>query len=385
MLAEKIRDIDVIGTDELRELLESTGGPCVSLFLPTERAGRETQQGPIRLRKLLSQIETDLKAEGLRWNESGDLLSPAADLLENSRFWMHQADGLAIFLAPGVFRSFRLPIDLPERAVVGERFDVKPLLPLFTSNGVFFLLALSENEVKLYECTRLTIHEMDLFGAPGSMSDALWADDREKQHQWHSRADSSPEGGGQAAMFYGTGDGQGMEQHKVNLKRYFDKVDRGLASLFKNSAAPLILTGVDYLLPIYRQANTSAKILEGEVHGNPERVPTDQLHAQAWPIAQKFFDSRREELIGVFHQLHGTGTASDDLDILCPAAKEGRVRVLFTCLDPRIDESGPTSRAEGDDRLNELATETLLKGGEVFALPMDDMPSESPVAGVLRY
>ena len=45
--------MDSVTIDDLKALIEREGGPCVSLFMPTHRAGAETQQDPIRFRNLL--------------------------------------------------------------------------------------------------------------------------------------------------------------------------------------------------------------------------------------------------------------------------------------------------------------------------------------------
>jgi hypothetical protein len=49
---------------DLQRLALRRHGPCVSVFLPTHRAGREVEQAPMRLKNLLRQ-ETDA-LKGLR-------------------------------------------------------------------------------------------------------------------------------------------------------------------------------------------------------------------------------------------------------------------------------------------------------------------------------
>jgi hypothetical protein len=76
------------------------------------------------------------KADGLlrEWGESGArakvLLGPARDLLDDSQFWMEVSAGLAVFLAPDVFRTFRVALILEDCVVVGEGFHTRPLAPL---------------------------------------------------------------------------------------------------------------------------------------------------------------------------------------------------------------------------------------------------------------
>jgi hypothetical protein len=58
--------MDVTRRTDLERLALQGAGPCVSLFLPTHRAGPEVQQAPIRLKNLLRQAIEALQAGGVR-------------------------------------------------------------------------------------------------------------------------------------------------------------------------------------------------------------------------------------------------------------------------------------------------------------------------------
>ncbi|MGH8601563.1 MAG: hypothetical protein ACREXR_01905, partial [Gammaproteobacteria bacterium] len=47
-------------------------------------------------------------------------------------------------------------------AVVEHRFHLKPLFPLISGDGTFYLLALSQNEVRLFKGSRYHINELGL-------------------------------------------------------------------------------------------------------------------------------------------------------------------------------------------------------------------------------
>jgi hypothetical protein len=83
-----------------------------------------------------------------------ELLQPARRLLDDSSFWQYQAEGLAVFLAAGTLRTFRVPVPFAELVVVAPGFHVKPLLALLTGDGLFYVLALSQNQVRLLVGTR---------------------------------------------------------------------------------------------------------------------------------------------------------------------------------------------------------------------------------------
>lgn len=382
---------DRLTRQDLDRLTSNRGMPRVSLYLPTERSGRETRQGAIRLKNLAGQAEAALKE--LQWNEDEirDLLKPAHERLADSEFWQHQADGLAIFLGRGIAEAYRLPRRFPEFSVVDETFFVKPLLPLLTADGAFYILALSENHVRLFEATRFSIQEIEVEGVPRSMAEALAADDPESQLQIHTGA-AAAVGVSKGGIFHGSGDEAGMDLQKSNLKRYFDKVDAPLCDWLVEAPVPLLIMGVDYLLPIYRQANSYRRLLESEVHGNYDRASAGEIHAKAWPAVQPHFESERNSAEARFAELNGTGKATGQWQEVVVGAFQGRVDTLFVALDetfPGTFDPKTATASEGGDRaedlLNRSAVETLGNGGVVFAVEPSEVPGGGPLAAIMRY
>ena len=134
------------------------------------------------------------------------------------------------------------------------------------------------------------------------MDEALQYDDPEKQLQFHT---GTPQGGGRDAMFHGHGAGD--EDQKVRIERYFNLVDHGLRELLQAQQAPLILAGVDYLLPIYRKVSEYAKIMPDGIEGSAERMRADELQERAWRIVEPYFRRETEDTLAQYQQLAGTG------------------------------------------------------------------------------
>ena len=156
--------MDVIRRTDLERLVLQGAGPSVSLFPPTHRAGPEVQQAPIRLKNLLREATEALQAGGVRSPMIHSVLAPLRRLVNDGLFWQYQSDGLALYSRPGWWRALRVPLHLPELAVVADRFYVRPLLPLLTGDGHFFVLALSQNRIRLLEGTRDRLEEVHLPG-----------------------------------------------------------------------------------------------------------------------------------------------------------------------------------------------------------------------------
>jgi hypothetical protein len=377
--------MDLFTGDDLKALLANSRTPCVSIFMPTHRGGGE--EDPVRWRVHMGEAEERLVATGLGASEARELLGPARRLLEDVSFWKNQCDGLAFFLAPQFLRLYRLPLAFRDLVAVTTRFQVTPLLPLLSGDGRFFVLALSQNAVRLLQGTHYSIHEVDLKGVPRSLSEALLTHDSDEPLTFHARPTS---GGTWGAIF--EGHGVGIDDKKDDLLRYFQRIDRGLHPVLREAKAPLVLAAVDYLQPIYRQANTYPQLLEEGVEGNPDRLSSRELHDRAWPLVKPLFKAALQRAAAQYRQLAGTEHASGDLEAVVAAAYEGRVETLFVALGRQVwgvfdPAAGRVERHEealvGDvDLLDFAAAHALAHGRTVYALEPAQVPSGTDVAAI---
>ncbi len=202
------KQMDRFTQESLRDLVTGVKGPCVSIYMPTERKGAETQQGPIRLKNLLTQVEAELSALGERTQDIEELLAPVHSLISGNQFWQRQSDGLAILLAPDVMATYRLPLPFKEMALVNDRFYVKPLLPMLFGDGIFYLLTLTQGGVHLLQGSRFSLSEVELGeDVPKSLAEELRYDEFEPSLQLHTASTPSTGGRG-AAVFHGQGGGR---------------------------------------------------------------------------------------------------------------------------------------------------------------------------------
>lgn len=383
--------MDLLSRGELQTLMQRREGPCVSIYLPTHVAGLEIKQDPIRLKNLLNQTQTRLVDFGLRAPEARALLEPGFELLPQSEYWSHQSQGLAIFLSPDEFYSYRLPIEFPELALVAACFQLKPLFPLFIGDGRFYLLALAQGGLRLFQGSRHHIAQIELASLPKDLADALRYDEQVAQLQFHTRA---PQHGGERdAVFHGQG--VGIDDSKDRILRYFQQTDRALQEILHNERAPLVLAGVEYLLPLYDEANSYPHLIAGGVAGNPEGLRPEQLHAQAWRIVEPQFARAEDEARSRYREAAGTGLTTNQLQDVVPAANEGRVDTLFVALgvqrwgrfdvDTRELELHLDPYPQNEDLLNYAAVETYRNGGTVYAVAPDLVPENAEIAALLRY
>jgi len=394
MEATPLHQRDIFSRDELRMLIEQPVSPCVSLFLPIERAEPARQQTSIQLENLLRQAEQRLIARGLNTAVAHDILAPAYDLIESQASWTQQAEGLAIFAAADLFRVYRLPLAFEELVVVDAHPHITPLLPLLSGDGQFYVLALGLGGVHLFQGTQYGLSPVTLHSAPTSLRDALKYDEFAKQPQFHPGVPGR--GGERGAIFHGQGAWDGTVAKQEAL-RYFQQVDHAVRQALRNDSAPLLLAGIAYLLPIYRAANTYPQLIEEDIAVNPDDLRPDDLHAQAWAIIAPRFDHARAAAVERYRMLRGTtpALATSYLRTIIPAAYDGRVDTLFLATGQRQwgnfdpisgelavhEDAGPR-----DAELFDLAAiQTIQHGGTVYTIAQEHMPELARLAAILRY
>ena len=390
----------MVTTDLNRELLNLTeepdGGPCISLYAPMEM-GCDAAQNPTRVENLLREAQRTLVSREFNRDRLRQWLQPLQNLLHERPFWEHQQPGFAAFLSPHQFQHFTLPFKVPEQVIVGDRFHLKPLLPILTDFDRFYLLALSQHSLRLFECTPGHCQAIPLpQGVPESLEQSNRFEDAggsgPRQMTDHRQARNS--GFGVSGSPHGIGvKNEELEEYR---KRFLRQVNEGLKSFWHGQSVPVMLAGVDDLVQSFRKELTYASVLPEHVSGNLDQARPNELLEKAWPIADRHFRQVENEAVAGYAPALANQLASSALEQVLPAALDGRIATLFVARgqnvwgqvspEGRQPELLPADHPMAHDLLDLAAMKTLHKGGQVYALQSPQMPdSASPVAAIFRY
>lgn len=374
---------------DVEALLEERPGPCISIYLSNLHTGTRTAQGAIRLRHLLDRLGEELSARGFDESAGAALLVPLEELLDDAMFWNRQEEGVALFRAPGFTRTFHLPRAFVERSTVGEHFIVKPLLPLVAGDDVFYVLALSQNEVRLLEATGGAVRRLGSGDLPHSLVDALGEQKTAQYLQYHTASSAAA---GVSAVYHGHGVGPG--DTKDELRRYVRQIEAAVRKLLAGRTAPLVLAGAEPLPSLYREIGGSAHLADATIPGNPEPLADEELGERGRQLLAPVFQETRRRAAARFAELAGTGRASSDVTEILPAARHGRVEALFVAcntdlwgrLDPLEKVEVHAAPQAGDEELLDAAALFSLRyGGTVYGLDRGEVPGGGDLAAVFRY
>ena len=362
---------DIPTRDDLEQLLEVRDAACVSIYLPTaleERGERDRLVYKSLCAEALEQVAEAPAADGLR-----DVLD---ELAEDDGFWVHQAHSLAVFATPASARTFQVANRLSPMVEVSDRFHVKPLLRSATFPQAAFVLALSQNAVRLLEVSPDAPPEE--VKVPGMPSDAASAVGKA------SLTDRSPDRRV-----------QGGEGQKVRLHQYARRVQEALRPTLTGLDLPLILAAAEPLASIFRSVNTYPHLAPAVIAGNPDARTDAELAEASRRVLDALYADELTELRARYEQRVPQGRASDDLAAIARAATFGAVDTAFVDIDESapgyLDEAdGALTLDDSDDAANygvvdEIARRVLLTRGRVLAVRRADIPGDGPAAAILRY
>lgn len=379
--------------NDLDELLACDSAPAVSIYLPTHQAGREIRQDAIRLRNLLSTAAKRLGTER-RGPEVVELLDPARRLVDDESFWRYQDRGLAIFLAPDFERVHKLPLEVAEELAVGNRFHIRPLLPLADPAAWFWVLTVTEGRTRLYQGSRWSFDEFPVRDLPQGIAGLR---DETVYEQAYNAAPTGRQRGSRG-LAKAQSFGQAPDElHKDQLIELLHRVATAVEPVVKGQPAPMILAAQPEVEGHLREFLRWKELLPEGIQENPDAMPSEELHHKAWRLLEPRRDKGRADALGRLNGLIGTGDgkATTNPEEIVKSAHYGRVEQLFLCpgeavwgrfieAQDRIEAHG--SPGEGDeDLLDYAARMTLRQGGAVTLVDRARLPPNGPAAAILRY
>jgi hypothetical protein len=295
---------------------------------------------------------------------------------------------LAVFCTPDFFEYYKVSQEFDNFAYVDDRFFVTPLLPMLARDGSFYMLALSQKNVRLLDCTRETQAEVDLKDIPENFEEFQ----QEFTYERHSGGRTMGAGG--SMSFHGLGDDQKEEQLK-KISEYISQVETGVTNYMKRQGDPLVLAGVTDIVSAYKEYNKYNNLLEEFVRGNSDEKSDKELREEGWEIVKPHFLSVIDEELDRYADLSSTEKISSDLEDVVKAARYGRIDTLFVPIGQyrwgKFDEQEDavfTDDQQQDgfhDLYNYAALHTLSKDGKVYALNGEKMPKYSSIAAIYRY
>jgi len=365
---------------ELDSLLNLEANWYLSLYMPTAKAGSEIRQNSIRYKNLLKQIQDSIKDR--------EIWETISSVEGEPDFWNTQLHGLAVLGTPDLLRLYRLPMALPELVRVNTHFHLRPLLPFLNNNGSFLVLTIDQQEIRLWLGSHFDkLVEIPLPDLPTSFEDYLATYDIKAEIQFRGGHFG---GSGNQGLFHGHGDVTVKEE--TEIKHFLQHFDGEISNLLKEFNLPLVIAGVESILPLYLEANTYKLMIGKGIDVQPESISEDKLRQKAWELVEPYYQASQQQYLAEIGEQSHVDRVTNELARILQDSFQGKVKALF--VSPQAERWGyfnPDTQAvdfhqerQADSQdLYDTAVEWVLKrGGDVY---LDEDQSSPPITALLRY
>jgi hypothetical protein len=370
----------------LKELLAPHEPPCVSIYMPMERAKPPAAANPRLFRDLVEQACAEMERR-YRGKDARAMAGRIHSLVPDDHFWVGPRDALAVFASRDVLRAIDLQQRVDATVSVADTFHVKPLIRMLEVDRRYHVLALTMREVRVFEGDQNGLRRLDASGVPQNPE---VVSKMRLNHQVDSATDLA------------TPDTQypneGSAPAAVSTERFMQAVDKAVWEQFsRDSGLPLILVADEKTNALFRSVSSNPRLQQEGSTLDPKGIDAARLHRETWRLIEPRFRREAQQLAERFlaAQAHRRGSAQ--LEAVAGAAAVGRVDTLLVDaarqipgrLEPR--DAGVQFRPAdlrdpaADDVLDDLAEMVLRADGAVLVLPPDLMPTDTGLAAIYRY
>lgn len=378
-----------------KEFLASAGsGLRLSLYLPFAKSRREPREDMILLRDLRREARAALGNHFASPFDTESLLSPIDSLLSEPASERLAGQGLALFVADGKSLALLLPYAPAASVQVDRLFRLQGILPQLFGRDRFYLLKLSQHDIRLWDCDGLDMRAIPLTGLHTDIRDTPHFGNAQRQVSLHTNSSGHHGLGHGDVARSGAGPGDGKDA-KAEIETFFRQIDHGIQARLPDPGLPMLLAGVDYLAPIFRRVNTYKHLAEAVLPGNPDSLGSpEDLHARANALMAERERAERNQAMGLFvENLARARTCSGYPDTV-PCAVQGRLTHLFVengrpGWGSYESENGRTALwdayKDGAIDLANLACIHAYHGrARIYAFAPGELPGGAGIAGLYR-
>ncbi|MBC9929167.1 hypothetical protein [Chitinophaga qingshengii] len=346
----------------LIKLSQYTGAPAVTILLSTHRTFPDNKQDSIHLKNLITTVEKQLY-EQYEKRTVWPVLNKIREL-ESTINHDYNLDTLAIFASGDFIEVYRLPIATTDRYVVGDRFEIRPLLKAIQQSEHYFILSVSRHLIRLLE----------------AFNDKILYEVKNADFPYHN-------------SFYTT-DPMRLQQDLVMdnlLKEFFNTADKRFKKYYEENPLPVVLLGEERNLVFYQEQMDIKGLVVGTHHGSFDDTSDPEIAKITFPLIQQHIAGKQDTALQAISSAQSAQRLLVDLNDIYTAAENGQADTLYleqTYLPVGHIDNGTISLSNGNgstDITLPVIDTVLNKGGNVVFLDENALNEYQGIALVTRF
>jgi hypothetical protein len=310
----------MIKINEILSLRRQETDNAISIYIPTGITG-DYQKNRILWKNA---CQTALKGLNNETKNAEEIMAPAFELANDSKFWAYQTNGLAAFIDKKTFKIYHLSRAVPEFVHLHNHFYLNPLLEEVSKNIRLFVLAISQQKVEFFEAVEDGIYPVFIDDiVVQNMQEALNIDEYNHSLQFRSI-------GGGKSFFHGSGiEDNTSDDH---LKEYFRRIDKGIMQIIHDEKVPMVLAAVKEYHPIYKSITKYQHFSNHIIPGNPTGLSTKEIRTNLQPVFDELIEKDKEIFRHSYQEKERAGLATNNLEEILFMARNKNIDTLAISL-----------------------------------------------------
>lgn len=366
--------------------------PAISLYFPLPKAEKPavTKQRKHLFTLLLQRAYEQLIPYAPDPVKREQLLAPAQALLADDYLWKAHQGTIVVFLQPQSSAHYLLPYTVTERLVIGTRFYLLPIIAHYFTRQTAMLLALSLQQVALYQISVYNYVPLDTKGLlPTTMKMVTGSDYEQQSLQTKGQHTAL-----KSATFFGHG--AGTDDRLQEKLAFLLAVDKGLQALDPGGHQLLAVAATIQLGHLFKRITRYRTITLEGLQGNPFTISEDELIAKAQQVLAQHIKKQIKEQVNRYFAIDAPTLKSNNPRKIGTAAHQGQIDCLF--VRESANWMGKMSKRTGritipakrrvtdEDLLNEIAIRVFLHSGSVYLVDDQAFPDDdAPLHAIYRY
>jgi hypothetical protein len=394
--------------ERIKVLSNRSAYPSVSILFPLSEEGRPTFNTPEHTLKVLIQETYQRLGEIEDEQALENIKSKLNTIAKNINFEQtDKSQSLGIFVSPEHEEVMSLPFQVSRNVFIGDNFQIRDLVQLRNRLGEYVVLLLSEKKVLALRGAATKLSVIEIPGMPSDKGDtgeipgdALNTDEivPDGIDTSISRDTPSLDAAGDQRAHPDQSSIWGVRNDE-KTRPFMVRIDNALGKYLTEEGLRVVLVGVERTLGHYKKFSKYTDKIVGEVHGNYDFAPSQDIAALAWPVVQQKLEEEKQALMTELEEIARDFYVSGIVAVW-RAAFEGRVRTLLVeenyqiraltqdegySLILDIPENNNGSDKVMEDAVDDLIELVMSRAGQIVFVNDGELEKHQRVAAICRY
>lgn len=373
---------------ELLNLLHANNGPFLTLLIKRPSDPASISQAKLTFKNLLKMAATMMNKSfpNANWE---NYQTRFAEYQDNNDFWL-SGTGKTIALIGNAHQVFTYHSnrEFDDHVSISHRPNILPIINDELEFN-YLVLALNHDSFILYRGDQHHLLPINLpADAPDSLTKALGEEIDDKSINATARGHEPSFG-----AFHGHNE-KSAEVQKDKVNYYQQVADYVLTNFAQYDQRKVILFGLPENQTIFKQVAKS-NLIDDKLHLDVSPAKTDfyEVEQQVLDLMPRWFEGLVADIKQDCDQATSKQLMLDDpYDIVDPTMNHQVDQLIIregaSARGLLLDDGNlitNTPEANQNNLLNDLAIFTILRGGKVITLPVDQMPTKASTVALLRY